>query len=291
MRNLILFFQKFYLFFLFIGLEGLSFYLLAKHNNFQNAAVVNSSNFIVGKFYESVSWFTDYLKLRDVNELLLQENANFRSGSIQSYYNPASQTFTKADSGMLQQYTFIPARVINNTISLRNNYLVLNRGKIHGIAKNMAVISSVGIVGIVMDVSDHYCSIQSFLNKNARHSVKIKENGYFGPLVWEGQDPEYGVLLDINKHVNVKVGQDIVTSGFSAIFPEGINVGKIDKIEYDAGGNFYKLKIKLSTDFRNLSSVYIVNSLFKKEVEELETKAEEQEKNNNQNNTPLPKKP
>ncbi len=269
-------------------METVSFYLLAKNNNFQNTAVVNASNYLVGQFYESVSWFTDYLKLRDVNDQLLQENAKFRSGTIQSFYNGNIDQTTKVDSGLTQQYTYIPARVINNTTNLRNNYLILNRGTKHGIAKNMAVITSSGIVGIVMEASDNYCSVQSFLNKNAQISVKIKENGYFGPLVWDGQDPLYGTLTDINKHVNVKVGQDIITSGFSSIFPEGINVGKVEAVDYDAGGNFYKLKIKLATDFGNVSAVYIVNSLLKKEVEQLETNAEQQEKKTTQPNGPKP---
>ncbi len=278
MRNLILFFQKFYLFFLFIGLETVSFYLLVKSNNFQNTAVVNASNYLVGQFYESVSWFTDYLKLRDVNEQLLQENARYRSGITQSFYNGNTDQITKLDTGLIPLYSYIPARVINNTTSLRNNYLILNRGAKHGIAKNMAVITSTGIVGIVMEASEHYCSVQSFLNKNAQISVKIKVNGQLGSMVWDGQDRQYGLLTDINKHVDVKVGQDVITSGFSSIFPEGINVGKVEVVDYDAGGNFYKLKIKLATDFGNLSAVYIVNSLMKKEVEHLEENAKEQEK-------------
>lgn len=288
MRNLILFFQKFYLFFLFIGLQTVSFYLLAKNNNFQNTAVVNASNYMVGQFYESVSWFTDYLKLRDVNDQLLQENAKYRSGIIQSFYNGNIGETTKIDSGLKQQFSYIPARLINSTTNLRNNFLILNRGTKHGIAKNMAVITSAGIVGIVMEASENFCSVQSFLNKNAQISVKIKENGYFGPLVWDGANPQYGTLTDINKHVNVKVGQDIITSGFSSIFPEGINVGKVEEVDYDAGGNFYKLKIKLATDFGNLSAVYIVNSLMKKEVEQLEINAEAQEKKAVNTNVPKP---
>lgn len=288
MRNLIFFLQRYYLFFLFLFFESIAFYLLVNHNNFQQAAVVNTSNAMVGKFYESMSGLTDYLHLRETNEMLQRENAMFRTGLYNSYYDKSAVKIIKIDSNLQQQFTYMAAKVINNTTNKRNNYLTLNRGRIHGVTKKMGVICPNGVVGIVMNVSEHYCSVLSLLNKNSRISTKVKETSDFGPLVWDGDNPDYATLVDINKHADIKVGQNVVTSSFSTIFPENIPIGKILKVQYDEGGNFYKLKVKLSTNFNNLTSVYIINNLMKEEVEQLEEKSE-QEGQEQQN--PLQAKP
>ncbi|MBI3233047.1 MAG: rod shape-determining protein MreC [Bacteroidetes bacterium] len=279
MRNLIYFLQRYYLFFLFLFFQSISFYMLVNHNNFQQAAMVNSSNILVGNFYKTVSGLTDYLKLKETNELLQKENAMFRSGMYNSFYDKSAVKIVKVDSNLQQQFTYMAANVINNSTNKRNNYLTLNRGSIHGVKKKMGVICPNGVVGIVMNVSEHYCSVLSLLNNNSKISAKIKETNDFGPLVWDGDNPEYASLVDINKHAFIKVGQTVVTSSFSTIFPEDIPLGKIIKVEYDEGGNFYKLKIKLSTNFSNITSVYIINNLMKDEVEQLKEKSENEPEN------------
>lgn len=259
--------------------------MLVNQNNFQQAATVNSSNALVGSFYESVSGLTDYLKLKETNEMLQRENAMFRTGMFNSYYDKSAVKIVKVDSNLKQQFTYTAANVINNSTNKRNNYLTLNRGSIHGIQKKMGVICPDGVVGIVMNVSEYYCSVLSMLNNNSKISAKVKETNDFGPLVWDGNNPEYANLVDINKHAEVKVGQNIVTSPFSS-FPEDIKLGKIIKVEYDEGGNFYKLKIKLSTNFSNLTSVYIINNLMKDEIEQLKNKSEQGGDADNSNNNP-----
>lgn len=243
---------------------------------------------MVGKFYESMSGLTDYLHLTETNEMLQRENAMFRTGLFSSYYDKSAVKIIKVDSNLQQQFTYMAAKVINNSTNKRNNYLTLNRGRIHGIEKKMGVICPNGVVGIVMNVSERYCSVLSLLNNNSRISAKIKETNDFGPLLWDGDNPEYATLVDINKHAQINVGQNVVTSSFSTIFPENIPLGKILKVSYDEGGNFYKLKVKLATNFNNLTTVYIINNLMKTEIEQLEQQSE-QEGEEQQN--PLQAKP
>jgi rod shape-determining protein MreC len=169
-----------------------------------------------------------------------------------------------------QQYEYIPAIVVNNSITKRNNYITLNRGSDHGIVPEMGVISESGIVGIVMNVSEHYCTVLSLLNNNCKISAKIKKNGAFGSLVWDGNDPRYARLLDVNKHVPITGNDEIITSNFSTIFPEGIPIGRIYSHSLDAGYNFHTIKVELNTDFGTVSSVYIIRNLIKNEQLNLE---------------------
>jgi rod shape-determining protein MreC len=171
-----------------------------------------------------------------------------------------------------QQYTFVNARVVNNSIGRRNNFITLDKGTSNGVEKDMGVISSSGVVGIVKDVSLHYCTVMSVLHKNTKISTRFKNSNYFGSLVWNGENHREATFLEIAKHVKFKTGDTLVTTVYSSIFPEGIMVGVVKSWELKPGDNFYKINVKLSTNFANLSHVYIVDNLMKREQLELENK-------------------
>ena len=271
MRNLLFFISKYYVFFLFFALEISSFVIIYRFNNYQKASFVNYTTGITSSFYTTVSNTQQYFNLRHVNDSLQMENARLHSQLITSYYQNQFTPKMVNDTIYKQQYEFIPASVVNNSVTKRNNYITLNRGRLHGIEPEMGVISESGIVGIVMSVSEHYCTVLSLLNNNCKISAKIKKNGAFGSLVWDGSDPRYAKLLDVNKHVPIATNDEIITSNYSTIFPEGIPIGRIFSHSLDAGDNFHTIKIELNTDFGNISSVYIIRNLMKNEQKNIES--------------------
>jgi rod shape-determining protein MreC len=188
----------------------------------------------------------------------------------QVYYVDTAEIKKVNDTIHHQQYSFITAKVINNSVNRRNNYLTLNAGSLQGIKPEMGVISSEGIVGIVKDTSKHFCSVMSFLHKDSKISAKLKKSGYIGSLVWDGYDASRASLKDIALHVQFAKGDTIVTSSYSSIFPEDIMIGRVEDFETKAGDNFYDITIRLSTDFSKLSYVYIVNNVLKEEQQQLE---------------------
>lgn len=270
MRNIIVFLYKYYVFFLFLSLEIFALYLIYQYNTYQKASFLNFSNGVSGQVFSTVSNFKSYFRLRQINDSLQLENARLRSELFTSYYNNEIRDFKLNDSIYKQQYTYVAAKVLNNSVNRRNNYLTLNRGRLHGISEQMGVICDNGVVGIVMSVSDHFCTVLSLLNNNSKISAKIADNNAFGSLVWMGEDPTTCSLLDVNKHVPVANGKKIVTSGYSTIFPENISIGEVYAHSLEAGDNFHTIKVKLSTNFTNLSSVYIINNFFKEEMDTLE---------------------
>ena len=176
-----------------------------------------------------------------------------------------------SDSLKHQQYSFIMAKVINNSITRRNNYLTLDKGSLLGVKPEMGVVTSQGVVGIVKNVSEHFCTVMSVLHKDTRIGARFKNNNYFGSLAWEGTDPKTAVLKDIAKHVIFKTGDTVVTTSYSAVFPENILIGTVQSSEIKPGENFYNIQIKLSTNFSNLTYVYVVNNIFKSEQREMES--------------------
>jgi rod shape-determining protein MreC len=251
-------------------LEVTAFLLIVQNNKYQSASFLNSSNYVAGEVYSSVTSATQYLNLGVVNEQLANENAQYRNMMISSFVFYKDTSKTIIDTIRNQKYTFKQAKVINNSVNRQDNYITLNKGSLHGIKPDMAVITSNGIVGVVRAVSKNFSSVISVLNSNMRVSAKLRKSDYFGSLSWTGSDYRFATLSEVPTHVKIVKGDTIVTSGFSGIFPEDIPVGVVDKVELPEGSNFYEISVKLKTDFKNISYVYVVNNLLRKELTDIE---------------------
>lgn len=269
MRNLFAFLLKNYFFFLFLLLEIFAAFLIVNNNYYQRSVVINATNEFTGSVKLMFSNFTDYFLLRKTNKILAEENAKLHRLTQKSYIITDRDEYLVDDTVYKQQYTYTEAGVISNSVNKRNNYLMLNKGSTDGIEKDMAVISPLGIVGIIRDVSKNFSSVISVLHKDTRISAKIKKNNYIGTLVWRGIDYRTANLMDIPTHVKLSIGDTIITSGYSFLFPEGIMIGVISNYNILQGENFYTIRLEFSEDYNNLSYVYVVNNLLKEEQMQL----------------------
>ncbi len=270
MRNFFHFIIRNHFILLFLLLEIVSFYMVVNYNSYQRASWISSSNSVSGGVYRSFSDATQYLQLKQINEELAKENTYLRSQLPSSFKDSKDYFSLVYDSLNKRQYTYRTAKVINNSVNKHFNYITLNKGSNNGIVKEMGVISAKGVVGIVKDVSDHYSSVITILNTRLLISGKLKESGFFGALGWDGNDYRYVWLNEIPIHAHVVVGDLVVTSGFSSIFPEGILIGSVEVVERDKGESFYRIKVKLSVDFKDLSYVEVMSNKMKEEQLNLE---------------------
>ncbi|MFO7924472.1 MAG: rod shape-determining protein MreC [Bacteroidales bacterium] len=270
MRNLIRFILRYHFFILFILFETIALFLVFQNNNYQNALAFNLSRNVKGYINSKIFSFRQYVNLQETNKLLLEENTRLRNSLLSSYKIkiPAAAD-VEFDSAWARQYNFIPANVISSSVNKQNNFISIDRGSVHGVAPDMAVISSNGVVGVITGSSDHFSTVIPLLNIDLRISSKLKKTGYFGSLHWEGNNPELATLQDIPHHVSLSPGDTVVTSGFSAIFPEGIMIGTIDDFDIK-GGNFYTIDVRLSTNFRKLNHAYVIQNIFREELDNLE---------------------
>lgn len=278
MRNLFLFLVKNYYFFLFLFLEAIAVILLVQNNKYQHAGFINSSNAITGTVYQTWSGMTDYLSLRQANELLAEENARLRSQAKDARTDYTVKQVNISDSAYKQKYSFITAKVVNNSTNRRSNYLTLNRGTQQGVSRGMSVICGEGVVGIVKEVSNNFCTVMSVLHKDVNVPSSIRKFGENTIVQWDGSDYRIGNMDNVPSHLKVVKGDTIVTSAYSSVFPEGIMVGTIETIIPIQGNTFNNIKVHFSTDFRKLSYVYIVNNLLRDEQEKLEKETLSKEK-------------
>ena len=270
MRNLLIFITKYNAFFLFLIFEVSSLFIYVKYNSFQKATFITSTNKVTGTLYAQVSQLYGYLSLKEVNDSLARENANLRGQLKSSYYVDTVEKHKVVDTIYKQQYSYIVAKVINNSINRRNNYITINRGSKEGIAKDMGVICGAGVVGQVVDVSDHLAIIQSVLHKNTRFSAMLVNNKEIGSFVWDNDlDPTKGLLIDIQNNAQPKLGEQVVTSGYS-LFPTGILFGRITNLHAKGGGLLLNVEVALAVDFSKLQYVYVVNNKFAQEQTGLE---------------------
>lgn len=269
MQNLLRFLLRYHFTILFIFIEFFSVFLLITNNNYQNTKFVNFTRTLSGSFDQKVNKVENYLSLREKNKQLKQENIQLKNYIEQYLTTEIDSLEILEDTVYDQQFEYIGARVINNSTNKQHNYITLDRGSESGIEPDMGVVSMNGVVGVVRGVSDHFSTVISLLNNELRISSKHDKSGYFGSLSWDGRDYHYARLGEIPLHTDLSKGDTIVTSGYSTIFPEGILVGFVDSWE-EKGGSFYEIKVRLSTDFKKISEVYVIKNIYKEEQEKLE---------------------
>lgn len=277
MRNLLHFFIRNNAFFVFVLLEIISFYMIVNNNEKQNQVFVSSANSFSGSFFERFDKVTRYWNLGEVNQELARDNKRLLEQLPNAQFDETIDTLFVKDTLYQQQYEYIPALVVNNSVNRYNNYLTLNRGQSHGIEANSGVINGSGIVGIVQKTSSNYTSVMSVLHRSTKVSAKLKQSNHFGSLIWNGENSQQMNLEAIPKHAEVAVGDTVVTSGYSTMFPEGIMVGVVESMDLGDGSNFYDIKVNLSCDMNNISHVFVVNNLMRGEQLTLEAATENNE--------------
>ena len=302
MRNLFLFLFRFRGALVFGLLEIISLYLFITNNSYQRAAFFNSANKYAGLVLVRRTQVTDYFHLVEMNQQLVAENAGLR----QQLY-PPDATRREADSVALppartdslrrvrylrpgarpdtlllgQQrlpardpsYPLIPARVINNMLHNVDNYLTLNVGSVNGVHAGLGVVAAGGVVGRVKVVSEHYATVTSLLHSKTSIASKIKRDGTFGTIRWLGDDPTHALLDNVLRETKLVKGDTVVTSGYNAVFPEGIFIGTIDSFVKEPDKNFWTVRVRLGINFANLTYVYVVTSRPKAERDTVEARA------------------
>lgn len=274
MRSLINFIFKYNHWFLFILLEAIGLSLLFHFNNYQGSVYFTSANRISGSFYEFFGNINAYFELHETNQKLFEENLQ-QEQEIQRL-KERLETFSidslckEVALNQPDAQTIIGAEVVNNSLNKTNNYITINKGKADGIRPEMGIFNEDGVVGIVYLTSSHYALAIPLLNPKSNISCKIKNSENFCSLIWKGGNVTHAHLQDLPRHTNVAVGDTVVTSGYSSIFPKGIAVGIIDELSDSPDGLFYQAKVRLAVDFSNITYIYVLSDESYQEQKALE---------------------
>lgn len=257
--------------------------LIYRNNSYQQNILFSTANVVTANIVSVTGSVTSYLNLREKNKDLLERNGRLEMELLQlkdlveaMKADTASFRAFVMDSVTQFPYDFTTAKVVNNSVTYTSNYITLNKGRKDGVFPDMGVVSEHGVVGIVSNVSDNYSVVLPLLNTKFRLSCKVLGSNYIGSMSWNARSTRYANLDELPRHVEFQLGDTIVTSGHSAMFPEGILVGYVSSFERQRDDNFNSLKVELATDFQRLSNVMVITN-----YQQAEQKAIEQEARGN----------
>ena len=254
MHNLLRFIKLNQFLLLFILIEGFSIFLLLQNNSYQSNKILSFSTQYTSSIFDYTNSFSDYLALKEINEYLVEENAKLNTLLQNNGQITDTHIFQE------KKFKYIAAKVINNSVKKRNNFITINKGKKNGIKKGMGVITDQGAIGIIHSVSENYALIISLLHKKSSIGIFLKKNMHTGILKWEGFDYQTATINDLPIHIPLDVGDTIITNSYSNIYPEGINIGTISSFRDNNDDGFYNISVKLFEDFNKLRYVYVIHS-------------------------------
>lgn len=265
----------------FLLLEVGSLVLLFRYNCYQSSIWFTQTNLLVGYVQEVEAEAKSYMQLSDVNHELMQKNIvlQYNLDILQHRLAQLEHDSTLTELQMkeqLKESTLIPARVVNNSVMQRDNYMIIDRGAKDGVRNEMGVVSGTGVVGIVYQTSEHYALVLPVLNSKSSISCRVRGTEYFGYMKWKGGSTLRAVIDDIPRHARIKKGDLVETSGFSNVFPAGIFVGKVNRVLNSEDGLAYQLEIQLSTDYARLRDVAVVADDMREELDNLQVEKVEE---------------
>ena len=270
MRNFLAFIRRFRVLLVFALLQGIALSLYFTFVRFPRSQYLTTASYISGAILEVRNEITKHFNLSENNTWLQNENIRLMEQLPMSFIKIESGIVTINDTAYRQQYSYIPATVINSTHDKRNNYFTLNIGKQQGVQRGMGVFSSSGVVGVIHNTGNHFSVVKSCLTENINIDIIIEKTGQFGLLKWNGEDARRGTLYGVSNDTEVLKWSNVVTRGGGGIFPRGLNVGKVERTEVVEGKPLWDITILYSEDYTAIQRVYVIKNLLKEEQYELE---------------------
>ena len=266
--------------FVFIGLEVLSLAFIFSYNGYQKSVYFTTANDLVGSTYNVISGVTSYLHLQEENQALEQTNEELRRQiiEIQRQIDEHHLDSILRMPSLPKKYDLVHAQVINGTLHKSNNLLTINKGEADGIRPEMGVVCSQGVVGIVYMTSEHYSIVMPILHVNSKISCRLRNPEYFGSLIWQRGYADIAYVTSIPRHAEVAPKDIVETNGFSDIFPPGLPIGMVHRINDSTDGISYMLRVKLFTNFTTLRNVSVITNYQSAERRQLEEMAEMHDK-------------
>lgn len=243
--------------FVFILLEILALLIIANKSVFQRSHFVQLSMDVSAMMYEKTSELTKYFGLYSTNEELVRHNTELQK-KVEHLQNIVSSNEYLASVGHDSAVAFVPAKIVSKTLNDLDNYFILNKGEKDGISEGLGVVCNSNVLGVVQYVSRNYSAVLLAMSAKMKLSGMIKNDGHLCTVIWDKVSTSKAEIEDIPYHIDVKIGDTIVTSGFSSIFPENYVIGTISKITKNKSTASNDLQINYSVDFMRAKYAEIV---------------------------------
>ena len=268
MYKFFLFLRKILFVLLFFAIEGFALRYYAGSSSYNQAKMINISNFLVGDIHAGLSRVKGYFSLRKENERLTSEVAELRE-ALQYYSQIDTLYGWTPDREQSLPYQYGAARVVNNSISRSENYITIDKGLRDGVEPEMALLSNGAIIGYILNCSERFSVAISILNTKFRTSGRIQGEDFTGSIFWDGRRSDEVIFSEVPKYADMAVGDTIVTSDYSSFFPPNLRIGTVQSVEL-INGTYYDARIRLFANMGALNQVVVVDYVDREEKLQLE---------------------
>ncbi|RYY67446.1 MAG: rod shape-determining protein MreC [Chitinophagaceae bacterium] len=277
MRNIFLFIRRYFNFLVFVILQVICISLIVQYSKYHHAMFGNSANKITGKVNSQYNNIEYYFRLKKTNDSLVKANERLYNMLAQNYEIPDSMATRqvidsiRVDSILqFRKYTYMESKVVANSVTAQNNYVVLHSPSVAKMRPGMGVVDpGNAVIGVITEVSGNYAVVMSLLHKDSKISGKLFKTGETGTVTWDGKNPSLVTLSGISKGVKVAKGDSVITSGFSAIYPRGLLLGRIDEIYQEAGTSNFRIVLRTGANFHSLEYAYAIDNSQQQEINKL----------------------
>jgi rod shape-determining protein MreC len=275
MNNLIEFFKRAFHIIVLAVLLILSLVMLGKSLSFNEYRISRAVQGIVGPIQKGAAGMVHKLRLGPENEALVQQNIELLREHENMFIEKEDTVMTamstpdSTNRSQVRLYDYTYAHVIFRTVDRAFNYMIVDKGARDGISRDMAVLSPSGVAGVVTDVSQNFATVRPILHPESRISAVVTPANQNGTVIWEGNDPGVAYLEAIPQHSEINIGDSVFTNGYSNIFPKGLLIGTVKEVQVGNNASFLTIKIKLATHYTDIYTVYLVENLFKSELDTL----------------------
>lgn len=270
MQTLLKILQRYSNFLVFIILEVAAVLLMYYNDAYPRSSFLSTANRLIAWQYKQVESVCSYFALKGINEELVAENAKLRNELVRYESLTEDSILSREVIYPENEVVYLPAKVVQMTTNEVHNYLTINRGLADDIRKGQGVRNEDGVVGIVRTVGQNYSVVLPIINTHTNLSCRFLKNDYIATLQWDGKDNRFAQLADVASHMVVNIGDTIITSGLSPVFPEGIPVGIVENCTLGTGDSYYTIRVRLYTNFKRLKYVEVIQNAHQTELDELE---------------------
>ena len=225
--------------------------------------VQNGLTYLKNKVSGNSSFFENVSKLKEENENLKTRNKDLEEQLRELEAMKSENTTLKEYLDLTEKYSdykTIPANVINRDISNYSKTIVINIGSNDGVKEGMTVIAAEGLVGHVISVTNSTSKVQTIIDTSSATSCLLSTSR--DNIVCKGtlNDEKHLKAMYISANVTLSQGETVETSGIGGIYPKGIFVGNISKVENAADlSNRYAL-VQLAVNFEKLETVLVITN-------------------------------
>ena len=286
MRKLLEFIRSTYVFLIFVVLEAAALNHYAHSSVYARATLLARAAYVSGTVNGGINEVRRYFSLGRENDMLLTRMAElenrlaaYESGEASATgFGEGEMTEQPAFDSLWAKYVYMTASVVSTSVNKHNNLMVINKGMDDGVRTSMAVLSPSGaMVGYVAGCSNRYASVLPILNTSFHSSgMLLNKDNYSASISWDGNGMYEVQLEGLSKYAQPEVGDTIVSTGHSSIFPRGILIGRVKSFELNEIQTAYNIDVELAVDLSSLHRVILVDNRDLDEIQNLLGETEEQ---------------